>query len=481
MSKYARFVALTALLVMPVAAQNYVVATTAKKGGDFDAAVRALAEHRNAKVIRFDPKDLSDLQALLRKAGPTDCGIVIEPEKLDADLARRILMMACDLDDDPFPDFNYGFITGATGEEALNLVKRTIAREAKKVEPKVASLGVWGIKKSQQVRSTRGLYPGAPPRTEGRIADASHFPKEGRDKEFIRAFMPEFKEKSVVVLGGHGMPTEIVGGPNTKDLEAADFRDAVVLNIACYTAVTSAYFMDDYAKGLMRREVIPLQDSFCLQVLRSGAVGYVAYLGPRPAGPELEWDVAALVSEGLSLGESRRRDYEKLVFGYLAQGLKGIHLPKTEDGAKIVRTKDVVGGLMLEMGTTGVLFGDPAFRPFPQEEPFGPQSVETEEANGALRITICVPAAGLFVYCNDPTTSFDGAGASAMKLQARIKLGKRKVKSVRVESFKIGERVSETRCLFAVEEDQGERYLHVKVLVPRSKHGGAAEAILVVE
>jgi hypothetical protein len=32
-----------------------------------------------------------------------------------------------------------------------------------------------------------------------------------------------------------------------------------------------------------------------------------------------------------------------------------------------------------------------------------------------------------------------------------------------------------------VEEDQGERYLHVKVLVPRSKHGGAAEAILVVE
>ena len=42
-------------------------------------------------------------------------------------------------------------------------------------------------------------------------------------------------------------------------------------------------------------------------ILRSGVLGYTAYTCPRPAGPELDTDMCAVMIEGLSLGDARRR------------------------------------------------------------------------------------------------------------------------------------------------------------------------------
>jgi len=40
---------------------------------------------------------------------------VLPPEKIDVDLAHQILEMATRVDDDPFVDFEYGFVTGRDG------------------------------------------------------------------------------------------------------------------------------------------------------------------------------------------------------------------------------------------------------------------------------------------------------------------------------------------------------------------------------
>src|SRR5690606_14973491 len=110
-------------------------------------------------------------------------------------------------------------------------------------------------------------------------------------------------------------------------------------------------------------EVAP-EESFCLALLDTGVVGYTAYVCPRPAGPELETDLARLIADGASLGDARRRDYDRTVLGFLGYGMERLELAAVADGATLERTGDVVRDLMLEGATGGLLFGDPAVVPF---------------------------------------------------------------------------------------------------------------------
>src|SRR5881392_2919837 len=89
--------------------------------------------------------------------------------------------------------------------------------------------------------------------------------------------------------------------------------------------------------------------SHSLALLRPGVIGYVAYLCERPAGPELFTDVSALVSEGMSLGEVRRRDYDKIVLGYLGYGASKLELKPIADGQQIEPPKDIAQDILLEL------------------------------------------------------------------------------------------------------------------------------------
>ena len=41
-------------------------------------------------------------------------------------------------------------------------------------------------------------------------------------------------------------------------------------------------------RGVVEQHSVPPEESFCLALLRTGVVGYTAYVCPRPAGPELD-------------------------------------------------------------------------------------------------------------------------------------------------------------------------------------------------
>lgn len=466
--KPARLVPLLLALAAPGAvAQGYVVAAGFPAGDAFDDAAAKLAAHRKADVVRFDPADLAGLESELRRRQPATVGVVIRPEHLEWDFARRFLSLASRIDDDPFTDFEYGFLTGGNAEEAMAFVSRSIAAGVEPRDPSIASLGVWGIKKSQEVSQPFAVRKRRIPRVEGRIADAKHFPEEGRDLGFIREFLPKLAGRSIVELGGHGYPREIVGGPRWSDLVEADLAGAVVLNIACYTAVTGTWYEDDWGAGVVRKREIPPEESFGLQVLRRGAAGYTAYLCPRPAGPELACDLAALAVEGMSLGEARRRDYDKLVLGFLAAGRSGLELKPVRDGDPVRRPADVVADLMLEMGTGGIVFGDPALRPFAGDPGGGPVEVSVGKRSGGIEVEAELQGGGIFLYATDPTTSWDGKGEPAMKIVARVPVGDRFVAAVKLEDVVYGKKALPARLVWAVEEDHGRRFVHLKALFQR--------------
>ncbi len=380
-------------------------------------------------------------------------------------------MMATQIDDDPFVDFSYGFITGATAEEAAAFVERSIKAEQTRRQPDLGSISVWGIAKSQQVHSKFPLRNRTIPQLEGRVASPGDLKNSGRDTQFIKEFLPQLSGKSLVIFGGHGYPREVVGGPTWSDLAGLSLDSAVALNIACYNGVTETWFEDDWKARLVRKQNIAMSESFALALLRTGVIGYVAYLCPRPAGPELFTDVSALAGEGMSLGDVRRRDYDKIVLGYLGYGARTMELKSVTEGQKLEPPKDVVRDRMLELGTGGILFGDPALTPFPSSSNEAPVAIKItpDEAAKTLTVDAEVGARHIFYCCSEPTASWDGSGAYAMKVYAKVPLPATNVSLVSIRQLSMGDVPLKSRLVWAVESDQGQRFIHLKAIFPRPK------------
>src|SRR5439155_12185162 len=267
------------LLACPGGAQepDYIVADAVGKNDAFHQAAQRLAAHRRGKILPLDLENLNAFRDSLRQKPPRFVAVVLRPEQLDYDLARKFLAMATQIDDDPFVDFSYGFVTGATADEALAFVERSIESEQTRRAPNLGSIGVWEIARSMEVL---GTFPSRDRRIahlEGRLASSHQLQNESRDTQFIKRFLPKLEGKSVVIFGGHGYPREVVGGPTWKDLADLKLDSAVALNIACYTGVTETWFENDWKERVSRKRKIPMSESFALALLRTGVIGYVAY------------------------------------------------------------------------------------------------------------------------------------------------------------------------------------------------------------
>lgn len=459
-------VALVAVaLAVPLAAQaDYLVLAAVPAGDPFDVVAKALADHHRAPIVRFDPADLQPLRAQLAAAAPRHVALVMRPEQVEFGFQRRFLQLATEVDDDPFVDFAFGYLTGRSADDALALAQRGMARRPEAVDGGVASVA-GGVERSMvhtmphQLRRTRlealQVYS----------AGEQAFPATGRDLAFLREQLPKLTGRDAVTFIGHGYPREVVGGPTFAELDGLDLRGAVVLNVACYTGVTRHWFEDDWQAGVVRARQVPLEQSFCLQLLRAGVVGYTAYLCPRPAGPELDTDLAALLVTGATLGDARRRDYDKTVLGFLGFGEPRLQLAPMVDGAAFPPNRQAVRDIMLEGATGGVVFGDPACQPFVPREGDAPVAIAYEAKDGAIVVTARAATQGLYLHCSDPTAEW--GKTMAMRVHARLPLGDRHVTDVVVDELKVGAAVMPSRVLWAVEHDHGERFLHLKVNFPR--------------
>jgi hypothetical protein len=459
---------LSALALIPVAeAKDYIVVDFVGQNDPYYAAASRLAELRSGEIISADTKDISSLLNVFRQKQPRYVALVLRPEQFDINLAKSFLKLATQVDDDPFVDFAYGFITGDSPEVAVALAERASQVEKERRQPTIglAAVGDQVVTQSSVNEQTFLLRKGTLPQLWGQIAGGENFPGIGRDTDFIKLLMPQLQGKSIIMFAGHGYPREVVGGPTWKDLAGLKFDGAVALNIACLTGVTGKWYDEDWKQGKKVERLVPKEQSFCLGMLRTGVGAYVAYACPRPAGPELFADIAALAAEGLSVGEVRRRDYNRVVLASLAQGRKGLVIKSDADGERLRPPRDLVNDLLLDMATGGVVFGDPQFTPFTARPDEIPAEFKTQSADNGLLTTIVVRGEHLFFECSDQLAIWKD-DAPAMRVLAIVPLGRDYVRAVQVKELKMGDEAQAYRLVWAVEENRGERFVNIKVNFP---------------
>lgn len=447
-------------------APRYVVLDGVGRGDAYAGAVDLLVDRRAAIALPLNPDTLEPVRTALRQLLPEFVAIVLRPEQIDFELARRFLQMATEIDEDPFVDFSYGFVTGATGAQAVALLERSFTAERESRPLSIGELAVSGMRESVRSNAPLPLRRTRIPRLAGNLAGGDAGDHEHRDEAFLRAFLPDLAGHSALIFSGHGTPRHVVCGPDYSDLDDLDLYPAVVLNVACLTGVTHAWWEEDWRSRVLRRRTIPTAESFALAALRSGAIGYIAYVSDRPAGPELYTDLTAMLGDGAALGEARRRDYDKVVLGYLGYGDQRLHLAPLIDGAAIESARDAVRDIMLEAATGGVLFGDPAARPFARRPQDSPVAVEAENAGDHVLVHVHVDAHHLFYHCSDQTTVWKRQ-EMAMRIHHRLPLGDRSVKSVTVRDARRGAAPMPTRLVWAVEQDGGRGFVQLKALFPR--------------
>ena len=464
--------ALLLLGITVVSAEDYVVVD-----GGFPKAAQRLAEYREAPVVALKPGKLDELFDTLRRLEPRHVALVLPPSRIDFNFQRRFLQRATELDDDPFVDFAYGYITGADDKEALAFVETGIAADGGQRVPGLVSIA-GGVERSRELSYPYPLRGRAFPVLRYLVAGKKHFPEEGRDREYVAEVLPKLRKVPAVMFIGHGWPAEIVGGPEARDLRDLRLDRSIVLNVACYTGVTGTYFERDWRAGRLLRKEVPLDESFCLGVLRSGACGYTAYLCPRPAGPELDCDLLDLMIHGRSLGEARRRDYDKTVLGFLGYGEERMRLSPLREGAPLGRVRDAVREMMLEGATGGVVFGDPALKAFKPQPELHPVRIGVRRSKGELRVEATCIAQALFLHCSDPTAKLGKSMAHKVVARVALEEGER-VAGIELGKVKVGGREQAAGLVWAIEEDHGERFLHVKVNWPRGDRGDLAAGVLV--
>ena len=439
--------------------QHYVVLCSTKAGDPYRAVAERLAAERLALVREFDPQDLAPVLAAFRVEPPRQVAIVLRPDQLDFALQRAFLQMATEVDDDPFVDFEYGYITGRTPDDALALV--TAAARANKPRPVTGLAQVCGGADTSSQRETPyRLRTEQLPCIQAHVQGGKKFPEH--DRTFLADLLPKLEKTSAVTFIGHGMPQHVVGGPDAKDLAALRLDGAVVLNVACYTGVTRDWYEADWkSRKWVRRTVAP-EDSFGLALLHAGVLGYTAYLCPRPAGPELDTDLIQLIAHGASLGEARRRDYDKTVLGYIGFGVPRLDLAPIGDGAKLEPVSDPVRDMMLEGATGGILFGDPAAVPFVARPEEAPVQIRWTRQGDEIKVEASCPSHALFMQCSDPTARW--GRPMAKRVHARIPIGNDHIADVTVGGVAVGGAVRETRLVYAFEQDRGEHFAQVKVM-----------------
>lgn len=442
-------------------AADYVVLEAPSSDPGFHAAAAKLAAKHGATIMQLDPASPVDVLSALRKAAPKYVALVLPPQRIDFAFQRRFLDVATRLDDDPFVDFAYGYVTGATGAEAVAFVDACLVAAEK---PRPITLGLLGgaQEKSLDAPSHYDLRGGRVAAVRGRVRGGD----EDHDHAFLAGFLPKLAKCSAIKVSGHGFPDRVVGTLDASDVAGLRLDGAVVLDGACWNGVTETWWQPD-ASRVLRRKKVDAPKSVALALLRTGICGYTGFLCPRPQGPELDRDLMELVAHGAALGDARRRDYDKTVLGFLGFGEERMDLEPPGEGSARRADADGIRDIMLWDATGGVLYGDPALRPFTGHVGEDPIDLRFERLDGAITVSTMCPRKSLLLHCDEPAGRI--AGKQALKVHARVPLGAVAVGDVTADFVRLGKRDVASRVVWAIEDDRGERFLQLKVSFAREE------------
>jgi len=337
---------------------RYLVLVDPGTDDEFLPAAEAMAALHGADLKRFDPSKLDLTLAELRKAPPRFVVFVLPPEKIDVDLSHEILEMATKVDDDPFVDFEYGFVTGLDGSAALRFVQRIVQAWKREYTDKAMLFGGWEgpfLPPGDRMTAMEALGFSAKERFV-KVNDS----EEKRQKS-ARQILAECKGNDALLFMSHGYPDRMDHCFLAKDLRdwKVDLSPAILFNCACFNGAPGRWFLPN-GKGYVDRGVIARDESVALALLDSGIAGYFAGVDAWH-GPLNSQVFYYVTDDGMRLGEAANAMYNRLALEFLPDR---IHFGPTSKLKWPESEKDWWTQNQRHNGAAMILYGDPAFAPF---------------------------------------------------------------------------------------------------------------------
>ncbi len=330
---------------------NYVIATTISDTTDpwFEPA-RVLREYRNAEVVTFEVNLIDFLIPAMITHNARYVAVIVRPEELDINLVRKFLMMSTMVDSDPFTDFSYGYITGASPQDAVDFINKIIQAESQHVENYPLHISGFAASSLNFIYTTAGDYMKY-------LNPASYYSMyletndNGIGNTYFHSNTSILTGKKILDIGHNGDPHMIwlFEGGNTNpnppiwdydstkiedpayarvgissyDIAGLNLYPAVVYNGACHSGVPKKAIVEgDIAATFgdtdwtVRFYNMSDTFSFALTLLKTGITGYFAPCGANNANDQSE-EIYASFLYNEPLGDIHKRSMDGVVMGFL--------------------------------------------------------------------------------------------------------------------------------------------------------------------
>ncbi len=385
---------------------TYLILTTISDTTDgYYQAVRLLRDYRNAQVVQFDPNNVIALHPILSGIAPRYVALVMRPAEIYINFVRQFLVLSTQMDDDPFSDFSYGFITGATAQDAVNFVSKIIYADTHNIQNYPLNVGGYAAS------SLNMVYPGASgymaylnPPVANSIYMETNNSNIGHDF-FItnKAYMANNKILDIgyngdphmlwLFEGGNSNPVPPIwnydsslienpayarAGLSSFDMATLNLYPAVAFNGACHSGEAKKVLVEgDIAatfgntQGLAQFYTMSDTFSFALSILKTGITGYFAPCGANNANDQGE-DVYNAFLYHEPLGDIHKRSNDGVVMGFLGNtpNLKIYAQGSADNGCDVLTSgtfdPNVWSGACYMLGgkANRIYFGDPAYNPY---------------------------------------------------------------------------------------------------------------------
>jgi hypothetical protein len=461
---------LSTVLAQVPAQSRYVVLVDPGPKEEFLPAAKSLAEFQKGRLLRFDPANLDAAFAELKKIQPDFVVFVLPPDEIDVDLSHQILERSTTLDDDPFCDFEYGFITGRDGAAALRFVERIKKAWKHSFGRKVAMFGSWEGKvlpPEQPLTALKAM------KAEGVFRVVAIGDKEEQRHKAARQALAQCQGKDLLLFFSHGYPHEMAGCFRAQDLRKwqVDLSGTILINCACYNGAPGRWFAPG-GQGVEDKGLVKLQDAVALQILDSGVVGYFGGIDPWH-GPLALQLTSYVFDDGLRLGQAARRMHDRLALEFLPDR---IHFPPTLQNPKRFAGEGTIN--RRHNGAGMIFYGDPALAPFAQNASKLRFASLKKGAGHQFTITLghrplvdgtpaedyMIPQSGLMDYYSVKTADFLKELSLEVYRVVPLPPGVDKVLSLKVKSARSGKNDVPTKApQFVVEKTRNGNFLHVRV------------------
>lgn len=451
--------------------KDYLVLVEPGEDDAYLPAARAIAALHQAEVVRFDAEDSASLLATLRKHSPRHVVLVLPPQRIDVQLAHRLLEVATQVDEDPFVDFEYGFITGRDGAAASRFVERIGEAWKREYGRRAAFFGSWEGPVVPTIEGNGGAAAALGLDMIARLVGV-------RESEEVRVAaarqaLADFAGRDVLLFFSHGYPDRMVScfdAPSLREWNV-DLGGAILINCSCYNGAPGRWWEIGPGGAYVDRGVTKSEDSVALAILDTGVAGYFGGIDPWH-GPLANQVFLLLVDDGLSLGGAAKRMYDRLALAFAPEPVRYAAMSERRFTGEGRDNR-------LGNGAGMILYGDPALAPFRSgaaklmtasaQPPEGDSMRCTVELRPLLRGAMnaadaMLPQARLMDYYSVRTA--DVMKELKMEVHRTFPLpqGWEKVEGVEIGSFVAGGRDLPAGAVqWAVEQTHDGRVLHVRL------------------